>query len=44
MKTKRIVVFAICLVASVVLTSCHNNIPCPVYAQGEIAEENITAE
>ncbi|MDD2278848.1 MAG: hypothetical protein PHD06_08095 [Bacteroidales bacterium] len=42
MKAKRIfLALAILFVASILVSSCHNNVPCPVYADNDNAEEIV---
>lgn len=42
MKAKRLFsALAILFVVSVLASSCHNNIPCPVYADNENVEEIV---
>jgi len=42
MKTKRFIVAVVVVITGVLLfSSCHNNIPCAVYASDKIPTENI---
>jgi hypothetical protein len=43
MKTKKLTVTILAfVVAAFILSSCHSNIPCPVYAEAETLSEIVT--
>jgi hypothetical protein len=45
MKTKKLILVSLASFAAVIImSSCHSNVPCPVYAQAETLTENITID